>query len=102
MKQDKQITEIRGFSDPLKQILILVSNRIQLKPGSDADTTTRRLESLPNLYTVPLEDGLKRKSKTCNAEVNKEINKRTLCITLVIIQLHFKMHGPYNIKQKIF
>jgi hypothetical protein len=27
--------------------------------GQDADIIPRRLETLPNLYTVPLEDGLK-------------------------------------------
>jgi hypothetical protein len=41
--------------------------------------------------------GLK-KAQKYKAQANKEINKKNLCITLVIIQFHFKMHGPYNIK----
>jgi hypothetical protein len=35
---------------------------------------SKRLEPLPNLYTLPLEDGLKESAKH-KAEVNKEINK---------------------------
>jgi hypothetical protein len=31
--------------------------------GTDADTLPRRLEPLPNLYPVPLEDGLKERPK---------------------------------------
>jgi hypothetical protein len=32
-------------------------------PGPDADTIRRKLEPLPNLYTVPLEDGLEESPK---------------------------------------
>jgi hypothetical protein len=63
-------------------------------PG--ADTIPRRLKPLPNFYTEPLEDGLKESPK--HVKQYKEINKKHLCVTLVIIQFHFKMHGPYNIK----
>jgi hypothetical protein len=40
----------------------------------DVYTKPRRLEPLPNVYTVPLEDGLKEMPETSKAEVNKEIN----------------------------
>jgi hypothetical protein len=46
------------FSIPTKFILIIL-----FQPGPDADTIPRRLEPLPNLYTVPLEDGLKESPK---------------------------------------
>jgi hypothetical protein len=35
----------------------------QSQPGPDADTILSGLEPLPNLYTVPLEDGLKESPK---------------------------------------
>jgi hypothetical protein len=34
-----------------------------LQPGPDADTIPRKLEPLPNLYTVPLKDELKESPK---------------------------------------
>jgi hypothetical protein len=36
---------------------------VQFQPGPDADTIPRRLELLPNLYTVPLEGVLKESPK---------------------------------------
>jgi hypothetical protein len=36
---------------------------VQFQPGPDADTISSRLERLPNLYTVPLEDGVKESLK---------------------------------------
>jgi hypothetical protein len=44
------------------------------QPGPDADTVPRRLEPLPNLYTVPLEDGLKESPE--HVRQNKEGNKQ--------------------------
>jgi hypothetical protein len=31
---------------------------VEFQYGPDADTIPKRLQSLPNLYTLPLEDGL--------------------------------------------
>jgi hypothetical protein len=47
--------------------------------------------------TPASEDGLKESPKHVR---QKRIDGyiKNLCITLVIIQFHFKMHGPYNIK----
>jgi hypothetical protein len=68
------------------------------RPG--ADTIPRRLEPLLKLYTC-LWRWAERKAETCKAEVNGQINLKTVRIMLVIIQFHSKMHGPYNIKFRV-
>jgi hypothetical protein len=40
--------------------------------GPDTDTIPRRLEPLPNLYTLPLEDGIKESPKLAR---QKQIRK---------------------------
>jgi hypothetical protein len=66
---------------------------IQFQPGPDAEPMPRILGSLPNLYTLPLKDGLKERRKHIRQKyIKKKI--KSLFITLVVIQFHFKMRGP--------
>jgi hypothetical protein len=50
------------------------------QPDPDADTIPRRLEPLPNLYTVPLEDGLKESPKRLRQKQLRKSIKKTCAL----------------------
>jgi hypothetical protein len=50
-------------SSLLRMVSASGPGRVLFQPGPDADIVPRRLEPLPNSYTVPLEDGLKESPK---------------------------------------
>jgi hypothetical protein len=64
--------------------------------GTVNDERNAQVFNLFICLLVPYMFRAKRKPETWKAEVNRP--NKNLCIMLVIVQFHSKMHGPYNIK----